>query len=117
MSSVIVCCHNEKPTPAHIESLRANGHEVVTRQRLDDDEKQECELLVLGLEAIKVEDARLWELVGKLAAKTPVIGLHDNPTEAICKAAAHAQVALVLPHSASREVFLYAAEQLLRQLN
>jgi hypothetical protein len=115
MSSVIVCGYDENRTHSHVETLRANGYEVVTRPDLNEALRQGCQLLVLGLEAIKVEDARLWGLVGKLATRIPVIGLHDNPSEDICKAAAHANVAMVLPHTAPHEVFLYAAEQLMQR--
>lgn len=119
MSSVIVCGYNENETPAHIEALRASGHRIVTSQGLretfDPHEKQECQLLVLGLDAIHVEDAGQWALVEKLATRAPVIGLRQSLSEDICRAAAHAHIALLLPNSTPKEVFLYAAEQLLRQ--
>ena len=115
MSDIIVYCYNEKETPAQIEKLRANGHQVVLRQNLIDDEKKECQLLILGLDAMPVEDDASWKIVSNLAAKAPVIGLHANPTQELCQAAAHAKVSLVLPHSADQDVFLYAAEQLLQQ--
>ena len=119
MASVIVCDYDEQKSLSHIEALRANGYAVVTSQRFNDalheNEQAGCQLLVLGLEAIKVEDEGLWGLVEKLTRQMPVIGLHDHPSEDMCQAAARAHIAAVLSRAASREVFMYAVEQLLRQ--
>jgi DNA-binding NtrC family response regulator len=119
MSLVLICDPDMNRSRQNVQALQSHGHQVASSKGLAETLERvqgtSYKLLVLGLEALRPEDEGLWGTVEKLTFHLSVIGLHKQPSEAVCQAAARVRIAAVLPPTAPREVFLYAVEQTLRQ--
>ena len=119
MSNVIIYDPNESRQQWNTRLLQEQGHEVVTssglQEALDKTTSYECQLLVLGFDAMRAEDRGLWPQVRNLADTAPVIALHNRPSQETYEIAARLRIAAILPNSVSREIFAYAVEQAIRR--